>query len=64
MSSIPCHANARRSRLNAARQMMERGVVHGAQRCDARDMAADGRTKGSIDRDMLLQVMDGMQSSK
>eukprot|EP00959_Pyramimonas_sp_CCMP1952_P283730 5930961-Pyramimonas_sp.AAC.1 len=39
------------------RQMMECGLVHSIQRCDARDMTADGHTKGSIDREMLPQVM-------
>eukprot|EP00959_Pyramimonas_sp_CCMP1952_P340798 7138314-Pyramimonas_sp.AAC.1 len=39
------------------RQKMERGIVHSIQWCDTRDMSADGHTKGSIDREMLLQVM-------
>eukprot|EP00959_Pyramimonas_sp_CCMP1952_P117780 2462326-Pyramimonas_sp.AAC.1 len=41
---------------------MERAIVHGIQWCDTRDMTADGRTKGIIDRDMLLQVMGGTES--
>eukprot|EP00959_Pyramimonas_sp_CCMP1952_P042808 895525-Pyramimonas_sp.AAC.1 len=41
---------------------MERGIVHNIQWCDTRDMAADGHTKGSIDRDNFLQVMGGTQS--
>ena len=29
--------------------------------CDTRDMTADGHTKGSIDRKLLLEVMSGRQ---
>eukprot|EP00959_Pyramimonas_sp_CCMP1952_P457243 9474569-Pyramimonas_sp.AAC.1 len=43
---------------------MGRGIGHGAQWCDTRDMDAGGHTKGSIDRDMLLQIMGGQQSFK
>eukprot|EP00959_Pyramimonas_sp_CCMP1952_P127931 2675465-Pyramimonas_sp.AAC.1 len=43
---------------------MERGIVHRIQRCDTRDMTADGHAKGSIDRGMLLQVMGGIQTFK
>eukprot|EP00959_Pyramimonas_sp_CCMP1952_P442854 9270591-Pyramimonas_sp.AAC.1 len=41
---------------------MERGIVRSIQWCDTRDMTADGRTKGSIDRELLLQVMGGKQT--
>eukprot|EP00959_Pyramimonas_sp_CCMP1952_P025020 525052-Pyramimonas_sp.AAC.1 len=41
---------------------MERGIVHSAQWYGTLDIPADGHTKGSFDRDMLLQVMEGMQS--
>ena len=44
--------------------MMDRGIVHSVQWCDTRDMTADGHTKGSIDRDLLLQVMSGSQTFK
>ena len=44
--------------------MMDRGIVHSVQWCDTRDMTADGHTKGSIDRDLLLQVMSGYQAFK
>eukprot|EP00959_Pyramimonas_sp_CCMP1952_P039121 818956-Pyramimonas_sp.AAC.1 len=44
--------------------MIERGIVHSTQWCDTRDMAADGHTNGSIDREMLLQVMEGTQPFK
>eukprot|EP00959_Pyramimonas_sp_CCMP1952_P388876 8147900-Pyramimonas_sp.AAC.1 len=41
---------------------MERGIAHSIQRCDTRDTTADGHTKGSVDREMLLQVMGGIQT--
>ena len=34
------------------------------QWCDTRDMVADGHTKGSIDRQLLLELMQGRQSYK
>eukprot|EP00959_Pyramimonas_sp_CCMP1952_P324758 6797718-Pyramimonas_sp.AAC.1 len=43
---------------------MERGIVDSIQWCDTRGMTADGHTKGSIDREMLLQVMGGVQAFK
>eukprot|EP00959_Pyramimonas_sp_CCMP1952_P240377 5023493-Pyramimonas_sp.AAC.1 len=43
---------------------MERGIAHCIQWWDTRGMTADGHTKGSIDRDMLLPVMGGTQSFK
>eukprot|EP00959_Pyramimonas_sp_CCMP1952_P044208 924008-Pyramimonas_sp.AAC.1 len=43
---------------------MERGIVRSIQWCDTRGMTADGHTKGSIDREMLLQVMGGIQTFK
>eukprot|EP00959_Pyramimonas_sp_CCMP1952_P000884 17616-Pyramimonas_sp.AAC.1 len=46
------------------RRMMERGIVHSVQWCDTRGMTEYGHTKESIDRDMLLLVMSGMQSSR
>eukprot|EP00959_Pyramimonas_sp_CCMP1952_P322520 6749077-Pyramimonas_sp.AAC.1 len=42
--------------------MVERGIAHSIQWRDTRDMTADGRTKGSIDREMLPQGMRGIQS--
>ena len=44
--------------------MMERGIVHCVQWCDTRDMSADGHAKGSIDRDLLYKVMEGIQAFK
>eukprot|EP00959_Pyramimonas_sp_CCMP1952_P143890 3012495-Pyramimonas_sp.AAC.1 len=43
---------------------MERGIARSIQWYDARFMAADGHTKGGIDRDMLFQVMGGIQAVK
>eukprot|EP00959_Pyramimonas_sp_CCMP1952_P447313 9365759-Pyramimonas_sp.AAC.1 len=43
---------------------MERGIVHIIQWCDTRDLTADGHTKGSIDREMPLQVTGGIQAFK
>ena len=44
------------------RQLLDRGLIWEVQWCDTRDMTADGHTKGSIDRALLLAVMDGKQS--
>eukprot|EP00959_Pyramimonas_sp_CCMP1952_P427249 8948083-Pyramimonas_sp.AAC.1 len=41
------------------RGLMDIGIVHNVQWCDTRDLTADGRTKGSIDRELLLEVMSG-----
>eukprot|EP00959_Pyramimonas_sp_CCMP1952_P472603 9500309-Pyramimonas_sp.AAC.1 len=43
---------------------MDVGIVHNAQWCDSRDMTADGHTKGSIDRELFLEVMSGNQLFK
>eukprot|EP00959_Pyramimonas_sp_CCMP1952_P146536 3067212-Pyramimonas_sp.AAC.1 len=43
---------------------MDIGIVHNVQWCDTRDMTAYGHTKGSIDRELLLEVMSGTQSFK
>ena len=44
------------------RQLLDRGLIWEIQWCDTRDMTADGHTKGSIDRTLLFEVMDGKQS--
>ena len=41
---------------------MEVGIVHSVHWCDTRDMSADGHTKGSIDRELLIALMAGKQS--
>ena len=46
------------------REMVEHGIVSQIQWCDTRDMTADGHTKGSIERELLLQVMSGKQVYK
>eukprot|EP00959_Pyramimonas_sp_CCMP1952_P415868 8713095-Pyramimonas_sp.AAC.1 len=43
---------------------MDNVMVHSIPWCDTRDMTADGHAKGSINREMLLQVMGGIQSFK
>ena len=46
------------------REMLTLGLINTLQWCDTRDMTADGHTKGSIDRELLLEVMIGKQSFK
>eukprot|EP00959_Pyramimonas_sp_CCMP1952_P335304 7020994-Pyramimonas_sp.AAC.1 len=43
---------------------MGRGIVRSAQWGDARDVTADGHAKGCIDRELLLQVVEGIQPFK
>jgi hypothetical protein len=43
------------------RELMRLELIHKLQWCDTRDMTADGHTKGSIDRQSLLDVMQGRQ---
>ena len=43
------------------REMIGLGLISALQWCDTRDMTADGHTKGSIDRELLLQLMSGSQ---
>ena len=43
------------------RELLELGIITAIQWCDTRDMTADGHTKGSIDRHLLLQLMSGRQ---
>jgi len=44
------------------RELLQLKLLHSIQWCDTRDMVADGHTKGSIDREMLLKLMKGQQS--
>eukprot|EP00959_Pyramimonas_sp_CCMP1952_P287027 6002481-Pyramimonas_sp.AAC.1 len=37
------------------RELMDTGIVHNVQWGDTRDMTAYGHTKGSIDRELLLE---------
>ena len=41
------------------RELLDRKIVTQIQWADTRDMSSDGHTKGSIDRQMLLDVMLG-----
>ena len=41
------------------RDLLNRNVLTSLEWCDTRDMNADGHTKGSIDRDAILQLMRG-----
>ena len=43
------------------RELLSLGLIKAVQWCDTRDMTADGHTKGSIDRQLLLQLMTGHQ---
>eukprot|EP00959_Pyramimonas_sp_CCMP1952_P031772 666532-Pyramimonas_sp.AAC.1 len=44
------------------RELTDIGIVRNVQWCGTRDMTADGHTRGSIDRELLLEVMSGTQS--
>eukprot|EP00973_Karenia_brevis_P066457 9238092-Karenia_brevis.AAC.1 len=41
------------------REVLQLGMIESIQWCDTRDMAADGHTKGVIDRKALLDHMKG-----
>ena len=43
------------------RELLQLGLIESLQWCDTRDMVADGHTKGSIDRELLLDLMKGIQ---
>ena len=43
------------------REALQLGIVKKIRWCDTRDMTADGHTKGSIDRELLLLTMRGQQ---
>ena len=44
------------------RELLQLKLIDSIQWCDTRDMTADGHTKGSIDRKMLLELMSGHQT--
>jgi len=46
------------------RELLQLKLIQAIQWCDTRDMVADGHTKGSIDRELLLQLMRGHQAYK
>ena len=43
------------------REVLSLNLIHKVCWCDTRDMTADGHTKGTIDRQLLLQLMNGNQ---
>ena len=43
------------------RELLKLQLIDLMQWCDTRDMTADGHTKGSIDRKLLLEAMSGRQ---
>jgi hypothetical protein len=46
------------------RELLQLGLIESVQWCDTRDMTADGHTKGTIERHLLLEAMDGRQAYK
>jgi hypothetical protein len=42
------------------RELLSRQILNELKWCDTRDMTADGHTKGSVDRQALLQLMNGI----
>ena len=44
------------------RELLQFELIDSVQWCDTRDMAADGHTKGTIDRTLLLDAMNGKQT--
>ena len=43
------------------RELLQLRLIETIQWCGTRDMAADGHTKGCIDREMLIRLMTGHQ---
>ena len=56
--------NALLRHISWIREFLDLGILSYVQLCDTRDMTADGLTKGSIDRQLLLEVMLGIQNYK
>ena len=46
------------------REALQHQYLRTVQWCDTRDMTADGHTKGCIDRQLLLDLMVGIQEYK
>ena len=44
------------------RELLQLRLIESIQWCDTRDMTADGHTKGTIDRALLLDLMRGKQT--
>ena len=43
------------------REWLQNGIIESLQWCDTRDTTADGHTKGSVDRSLLIELMSGRQ---
>ena len=43
------------------RELLQLRLIESLQWCDTRAMTADGHTKGSVDRELLIRVMQGQQ---
>ena len=43
------------------REQLQLGLITKVAWCDTRDMTADGHTKGSVSRELLLRLMQGQQ---
>ena len=50
--SLLCH-------IQFLRELLDHGVLAGIVRLDIRDMWADGLTKGAVQRDALIRLLDG-----
>ena len=46
------------------RDLLQLRLIESIQWCDTRDMTSDGHTKGSVNRQLLLQLMRGHQTYK
>ena len=46
------------------RELLQLQLIESIQWCDTRDMTADGHTKGCIERELLLELMEGRQTYK
>ena len=48
------------SHVQFVRELLDQGVLRGIEWWDTRDMTADGLTKGSVDRAILMSLMHGL----
>ena len=46
------------------REELHNSIVKKIQWCNTRNMIADGHTKGSVDREILINLMNGLQTFK
>ena len=52
------------SHVQFLRELLDMGVLHRLWWLDTRDMAADGLTKGEVDRSAIHSIMDGVMFLK